>query len=130
MLIKYLGKNNKCYVQNWRFKFDLEVWILKDNNMFNLFGNGILRPLLFKSHLAEWQFGLLHRHKKTLNTFLSFLRSLHPNTTFSFETENNSTIHYLDLTVTNRHNKIKFNVFKKSTFTDITTPNSIQSAIT
>lgn len=71
--------------------------------------------LIFLSHLEQ-----VIMSPELTHTFLFFVKNLYPNIKFTFETEINSIIHYLDLPLTNTHNKITFSVFRIPTLTNVT----------
>jgi hypothetical protein len=43
---------------------------------------------------------------------------------FNIETEKHYTLNYLDLTITNKHNKLAFGNYRKPTNTDLIIPNN------
>jgi hypothetical protein len=52
------------------------------------------------------------------NTLIDF-NSIHPNMQFTIEKETQNSLNYLDLTITNEHNKLTFSIFIKPTSTDL-----------
>jgi hypothetical protein len=44
---------------------------------------------------------------------------MHPKVKFSMETEKLNTLNYMDLTLTNNHNKLTFGIYHKLTSTDL-----------
>ena len=61
---------------------------------------------------------------RQLKTFLDFINSLHKNIKFTIELEQDHTINFLDLKITNKNNKHDFAIFHKPSYTDITIHNS------
>jgi hypothetical protein len=53
--------------------------------------------------------------ENTLNEF----NTIHPNTKFTMEKETHNTLNYLDLTITNNHNKLTFGIYRKPINTDL-----------
>jgi hypothetical protein len=56
--------------------------------------------------------------KNIENTLIDF-HSVHPNIQFTIEKETHNSLNYLDLTITNEHNKLTFSIFRKPTPTDL-----------
>jgi hypothetical protein len=56
------------------------------------------------------------------NTLIYF-NSIHPNIQFTIENETQNYLNYLDLTITNEHNKLTFSIFWKPTYTNLITHN-------
>jgi hypothetical protein len=52
---------------------------------------------------------------KTLTDF----NTLHPKIQFTIETETDNSLNYLDLTITNKENRLTFGIFRKPTTTDL-----------
>ena len=54
-------------------------------------------------------------------SFLSFINSKHPNIRFTLEKENNNKLPFLDVLIEKHDHKIETNVYRKKTFTGLTT---------
>jgi hypothetical protein len=54
-----------------------------------------------------------------INDTLTEFNALHPKIHFTIETEMNSMLNYLDLTITNRENKLTYGIYRKPTTTDL-----------
>ena len=61
---------------------------------------------------------------RQIDKFLEFLNKLHPNIEFTVEFENNSSINFLDLTISRDNNGLVFDIFHKPTHTDTTIHNT------
>jgi hypothetical protein len=53
------------------------------------------------------------------NNTLDECNTIHPNIKFTMETEIHNTLNYLDLTITNKHNKLTFSIYRKPTSTNL-----------
>jgi peptide-methionine (R)-S-oxide reductase len=53
--------------------------------------------------------------EKSLNEF----NTVHPKINFTIEKETHNTLNYIDLTITNNHNKLTFDIYRKPTNRDI-----------
>jgi hypothetical protein len=52
------------------------------------------------------------------NTLTDF-NSIHPQVHFTIEKETSNQLHFLDITISNRHNQLKFDIYRKPTTTDL-----------
>jgi hypothetical protein len=63
---------------------------------------------------------ILHNKNTTnIENTLADFKSLHPNIQFTIEKETQNKFNYLDLTITNLHNTLTFNILRKPTSTDL-----------
>ena len=56
--------------------------------------------------------------------FLKYINNIHPNIKFTVETEVDSKINYLYLTIENKNGRLEFSIYRKPTYTDTITPYS------
>ena len=64
---------------------------------------------------------LLFRTKDHVEKFKIYLKEQHKNTKFAFEIEENSSLSFLDITITCENNKLVTSVYRKPTFSDVFT---------
>lgn len=57
---------------------------------------------------------------RQLDQFLHLANSIHPKIKFTMELEVDSTINFLDLSITNKNNAHEFKIYRKPTYSDIT----------
>lgn len=130
-----------CMNQNY-FHFNEEIYSCKDGL---IMGNP-LSPLLAEIFMDNLE-KIIHKHPmsnkfiywyryvddiianftgttRQLDSFLTFINSVHSNIKFTIEMEQNNSINFLDLTISKINNKHDFSIFHKPSHTDITIHNS------
>ena len=70
------------------------------------------------------RFNLIPKDFKQLDLFLSCVNSLNSSIQFTMEVEEDKNLNFLDLSIQHRSNKFEFNIYRKSTYTDIVIPSS------
>jgi hypothetical protein len=61
---------------------------------------------------------------KNIDSTLQEFNLLHPNIQYTIEKQIYNTLHFLDITIKNVHNKLNFDIYRKPTTTDIIIHNS------
>jgi hypothetical protein len=62
---------------------------------------------------------LYNKNNTNINNTLHECNTIHPDIIFTMETEIHNTLNYLDLTITNKYNKVTFSIYRKPTSTDL-----------
>ena len=84
--------------------------------------NTVSKSPLFK-HILVWKryvddiFGIFNGTKEQLMQLHQYLNTIHPHIKFTLEIEDNNSIPFLDITISKHNNKLKFNIYRKSTTT-------------
>jgi hypothetical protein len=60
-----------------------------------------------------------NKNTTNINSTLDECNTIHPKIKFTIETENHNTLNYLDLTITNSHNKLTFGIYRNRTNTNL-----------
>ena len=76
------------------------------------------KPVLYRTEGILMTLFLLFRQESHIQNFLNYLNSQHQSIEFSYETENDCKLNFLDITI---HRNIKFetSVFRKESFTNL-----------
>ena len=77
------------------------------------------RPRYYKRYVDDTF--LLFDHQSHAQLFLNYLNSKHPNIKFTMEIENNNKLSFLDVLITRDSNKFYTSVYRKPTFTGLST---------
>ncbi len=89
----------------------------------NLEISKISKNIFFKNKVLFWTrfvddcLCIFNGAEQDLIAFLNFLNSIHQNITFTFESEVNGKLPFLDLLLEIKNNKIEFDIYRKSTTT-------------
>ncbi|GFG38801.1 hypothetical protein Cfor_02813 [Coptotermes formosanus] len=68
---------------------------------------------------------ILYDHTSTdINNLLNELNQIHQNIIYTLEPENNRQINFLDVTISTANEELKFNIYRKPTYTDTIIPYS------
>jgi hypothetical protein len=77
----------------------------------------LFRPVFYKRYIDDTF--LLFKHHSHVNLFLDYLNSKHPNIKFTFESESNNKISFLDIAISRHSNSFHCSVYRKPTFTGL-----------
>ena len=77
------------------------------------------KPSFYKRYVDDTF--MLFKDRSQAVKFLSYLNSKHPNIKFTFETEQNCKISFLDCLITRVNNSFETSVYRKDTFSELTT---------
>jgi hypothetical protein len=77
------------------------------------------KPLLYRRYVDDCF--LIFHSANHVPQFLSFLNSQHPNIKFTCEIESNSTLPFLDISITRKNSRFETSVYQKPTFTGLFT---------
>ena len=75
------------------------------------------KPVLYRRYVDDTS--LLFRKSDHIQLFLNYLNRQHPNIIFTNESKINNALPFLDVTVTKENNKFITSVFRKPTFTGL-----------
>ncbi|GFG38459.1 hypothetical protein Cfor_11207 [Coptotermes formosanus] len=67
---------------------------------------------------------ILYDHTSTDNNLLNEFNQIHQNLIYTLEPENNCQIKFLDVTISRANEELKFNIYRKPTYTDTIIPYS------
>ena len=84
----------------------------------NALGNEF-RPVLYKRYVDDTF--LLFKNHSHIELFCNYLNTRHPALKFTFEVEKNKTLNFLDINIIRNNNEFATSVFRKKTFTGLTT---------
>lgn len=128
----YFQFNNEFYTQNEGlamgsplsgilaelFLNDLENKYLwnKDRNKVNK----IVDKIIFYHRYVDDTILLFNGNARQLNILNNYLNKIHKNMQFTLEIEENHSINFLDLTITQSDKNLKFKIYRKPTATDLT----------
>ena len=77
------------------------------------------KPLLYRRYVDDTF--LIFRKREDIPLFLEYLNSKHRNIEFSSETEDNSKLPFLDIEITRTENGFQTSIYRKPTFTGLST---------
>ena len=77
------------------------------------------KPLFYRRYVDDTF--LVFKSEEHVQKFLSYLNSRHPNIEFTAESESNNQLPFLDILVTRSNNCFTTSVFRKPTYTGLTT---------
>jgi hypothetical protein len=60
-----------------------------------------------------------NKNNTNINSTPNECNTIHPKIKFTMETQKHNTLNYLDLTITNNHNKLTLGIYRKPTNTDL-----------
>ena len=75
------------------------------------------KPFLYRRYVDDTF--LLFKDSDHINLFLNYLNSKHGNIKFTKESEQDNTLPFLDVSITRKHNTFETSVFRKKTFTGL-----------
>ena len=75
------------------------------------------KPIFYRRYIDDTF--LLFKSETHVKPFLDFLNSKHPNIRFTYETETNNTLNFLDTAITRSHNSFLCSVYRKPTFSGL-----------
>lgn len=98
-----------------------EIYLNKFENE-NIFSdkNKQASKILFYRRYVDDTFLIYNGNTRQLHLFSNYLNSLSENIKFTLETENNSAINFLDLTLFKENSNLKYKIYRKPTTTDHT----------
>jgi hypothetical protein len=62
---------------------------------------------------------IYNENNTNINNTLDECNTIHPKIKFTIETEKHNTLNYLDITITKKHNKLTFGIYRKPTNTRV-----------
>ena len=88
-----------------------------------MFSNNIHKHnIIFYARYVDDTFIIYKGTLRLIENFKNFMNNINKNIQFTLETETNNKLNFLDLTVTKHIDKLKFNIYRKPTTTDVTIP--------
>lgn len=96
---------------------DIYMDFFENNHILN--NNSFSKHILYYHRYVDDILLLWSGNKVQLNEFLTIINSVHPKIKFTLEIENNKSINFLDLTITNVNNRHHFAVYRKPSHTGV-----------
>lgn len=92
--------------------------IFVDNLEKQIFNHPLSKRFLYWHRYVDDIITCFSGTNRQLDQFLSFINNLHPKIKFTVELEDNKSINFLDLTITNKNDSHEFSIFHKPSHTD------------